>query len=138
MAGSVKKIIRPISGIDSNTYVDDLKFIIKKSLLPTDNLFYTLDGLDMRLFCRYKREYYQNPSQIRCTFDTDLSFSLPLNQKLSLLDYSAISSSNIVEFKYSTDHRFHAVKILKDMHVPSTRCSKYPLGQATVYGHSYL
>lgn len=133
-----KKIIRPINNIDSNTYVNDLKATIKKSLLPTDNLFYTLDSLDMQLFCRYKREYYQNPSQIRCTFDTDLSFSLPLNQKISLMDYSAISSSNIVELKYSTDHRFYAVKILKDMPVPSTRCSKYSLGQAMIYGHSYL
>ena len=133
-----KKIIRPIQGIDLNTYVTDLKMLIKQSLLPTDDLFYTLDRLDMQLFCRYRREYYQNPYQIRCTFDTDLSYALPLSQRLCELDYSAISSSSIIEFKYSVDQRFHAVNILKDMPVPSTRCSKYSLGQAMIYGHSYL
>ena len=133
-----KKIIRPIQGLFSTTCVSEVKDLIRKSLQPTDNLFYTLDSLDMQLFCRYKRDYYNNHAGIRCTFDTDLSYTTPFDKKLCELDYSAVSSLNVVEFKYSISQMSQAVKILKDMPVPSTRCSKYSLGQAMIYGHSYL
>lgn len=86
----------------------------------------------------YNRRYFEDSSGVRATIDTGLRFSSDLRSTLSCCNADRFFNDPIVEIKYP-EREFHRVsRILHSFPVPSSRLSKYVLGQSLLRGFSYL
>jgi len=114
-----------IAGIQNSTKVFDEKFL-PLNFMP-------------QLLCSYERQYFENAYSLRFTIDSQIKFwGFKNDIKKDLLKPYLNSNFNIVEIKFSPKQKDLLIDLFRKLPSPSTRCSKYLLGQSKINKVNYV
>tara|TARA_Y100001968_G_scaffold12501_1_gene10348 strand:+ start:3970 stop:4653 length:684 start_codon:yes stop_codon:yes gene_type:complete len=101
-----------------------------ESLLPTQ--FFP------QLICSYERQYFENANSVRLTLDSKIRFWSVRNNINNYLKQPIGSNFNILEVKFEPNKKTELLSFFRQLPFPSTRCSKYLLGQAKLNRVGYI
>ena len=121
----IKNIDYSISGLQKISNIYDPSFLPKE--------------FSPELICSYERQYFENQKSVRLTFDSNIKFWALRNKNLNVIsEIPSICGFNILEFKFEADKRIEMLPIFRRLPYPSSRCSKYLIGQSKLYRVKYI
>jgi len=122
---SIKDIDYTILGLQKISNIYDPSFLPKE--------------FSPKLICSYERQYFENQKSVRLTFDSNIKFWSLRNKNLNVMsEIPSFSGFNILEFKFEADKTIEMLPIFRRLPYPSSRCSKYLIGQSKLYRVKYI
>ena len=92
-----------------------------------------------QLICSYDRQYYEDQNKFRATIDSNINFiSLKNILGKSLQSKSMSTHYKIIEIKIPIDAKMILKSLFKELPFPSSRISKYILGQTKLHHITYI
>ncbi len=92
-----------------------------------------------QLLCLYERQYFENSYSTRLTIDSKIKFCAVKNDIKHDLSKPFLSTNiNIVEIKFAPQQKDLLLPLFRKLPNPSTRCSKYIIGQAKINRVNYV